>query len=102
MKNPTTIKLTESRLARLVRNLSAWAWRHETFANGEVHILYYEHTTRTYGGDLKAKGILSTWTCHADAERAESDAWTDVMHLNWDRKSTKIWIEKESVQIFAN
>ena len=91
-------------LARLVRHLSAWAWRPVVWDAGEVHELHYEHTTRTYGGDVVRSRCMSQWTTIAEAQEAERRAWAEHGwgKLEPKKDGTRTWIESRPVHSLPN
>ena len=89
---------------RLVRLLTAWAWRPAVWDAGEVHQLHYRHTTRTYGGDVERSACMSSWTTREEAAEAERLAWKEYgwTKLEAKRDGTVTWIETHRVQCKPN
>lgn len=88
---------------RLVRHISAWAWKPVWDAGEvhEVHELHYRHTTRTCGGDVERTACMSSWTTRAEAEEAERKAWREYgwKKLEPKKNGTVTWIEMGIVNV---
>lgn len=91
---------------RLVRHISAWAWKPVWDAGEvhEVHELHYRHTTRTCGGDVERTACMSSWTTRAEAEEAERKAWREYgwKKLEPKKNGTVTWIEMRPVYSLPN
>lgn len=89
---------------RLVRLVSAWAWKPVVWDRVTIYELHYRHTNRTYAGDMERTQCMSRWTSLGEAQEAERRAWEEYgwKKLEPKKDGTITWIEEAKINSLPN